>query len=1416
MNKGRKFPFGIFIVILIMVVFSSFTIWLIDSWIKYPLFILELFLMIILYVIINGYDIKFKIKIVDLQEKSFSLLGNLALVSFASILLLINLSHIDVGLIQLILAMLCTSLLSGYALLNILGINSYFTRLETVVLSSIFSYIFTGFLSLVLLGVNGTIRILIILGVFIALGSISMLKHRRNEANQLKSFARDIDFLALSITVVFYVLSFLLLYPGFTLLISDPIDHYKDSIVLSRTPELYTGWNYLLAHLFESTLILLSRASPLYEQSALLGLNLLLPITFYIMAKRHLERIDSRIPSLATLVWTFFTNSLGGFAWIYFVLLKLFSPSSQINMLEITADKTWYGTHYAIIGLWHVPVVISLIFLMFLFSIILREDIPNRIYIPVFSILLIALYFVHILEAVIFALFIAFYGLLFGNDQKSSTMRFLVASIIGFLVIGSTYLILPSILPRFAFSISYLLSVILPVILLTFSLCYRLIQSMISFKISFKLSGRLDSLWKALLAVLIFVYVVSLLSWIVLSTSFHTWYVDEIGSVPWFMYPIVLGITGPLSLMALTHVVKSQYLEKSLKFFIVFMAFAFIVGKGCTILNIYYFSPFRENRFIWFVKIPLSLLAAISLIGFVKDRRINSGSLLRKLIVASVIGIIVVYGASTSFLSIERWYIVTSNPAYLPTSAEIEAIDALREIIDHDPKAFLFTPTSFSSLKTKLAAPAGELGLSKLLITARTPEFSNSILQLSERYSHAYFYLHNRDVEFLKQKSNTQGYLSWLISRLPVSFENSEVKIYNVSKLVAPSLKSDSSLVLPFGYSAGENYFVQQLLSQGGYNYTVNYDIDDSVLDHKTLILSFDPPIDNIVRSHFKDAFENVSLQWNMISGSWSIENGSLRGGKEGSPELGFIILPMYVQNFTASFKVKPINFTANAFNYVGFIYGWKDISHYRSVELFFSPNGYIISYIRIVDGVPWANGFVVPENPWSIDTGIKVELNKEYEVKININGTLNEVYIDGKKVVSVNVSDTSGSIGLMYARIGSALFDDFSIDGSAKVNLRPKKDYMRFIAQGGDLIVLNTNGFGTFAKDLFVSQGLNSTIMASSILYLSNQLELPIAIKVPILNVVDKNVEILSNYLTSSGESSPYAIRKVIGNGSLVYVNIYPIAEIVNKNLEQAKKFYSLLGELIEFAGVNLPKYDKNSAISVEGYTREIWINGSCEVNSDSFLLPSPSIKEVKIQHDKIDEMFNDVSRISFIRVSSLKIISARVVIKDGNGVYTRLFLNNTVELVISGENSIVELETSMGKSRFNNVSSLIITSDNPIQIYLHNPAKIAASNAVFKELYISGYSPLFSIAGVSGQDLYVNGSTSLTISFSDTYTQITEIEIEGSLKRDPPKIKFDVSSTLPTAMFCSILLLPIFVIITFMFKESHQNNHLDKSKRT
>ena len=120
------------IVVALAAVFAFFTLWLIESWIKYPLFLFEVFAIIVLYLIISGYDpacaLKIKVNQAIVGNLNTGLIIDVILVASALSLLTFNALRIEGGLMQVTLALLCASFLSGYAILNIFGLARFFSK----------------------------------------------------------------------------------------------------------------------------------------------------------------------------------------------------------------------------------------------------------------------------------------------------------------------------------------------------------------------------------------------------------------------------------------------------------------------------------------------------------------------------------------------------------------------------------------------------------------------------------------------------------------------------------------------------------------------------------------------------------------------------------------------------------------------------------------------------------------------------------------------------------------------------------------------------------------------------------------------------------------------------------------------------------------------------------------------------------------------------------------------------------------------------------------------------------------------------------------------------------------------------------------------------------------------------------------
>jgi len=852
MRYGSKNPITL---IIVATVFSFPTLWLLESWIKYVFFVFEIIIIIITFIVITNYynfiiPLKYKTFLFNLRY-----IENILIIFVPFLTFLVTHYQLQIEILNDLLALFSTSFIPGYAILKIGKVSKYFSKLETLVLSFVISYIYTGFIWFLLSPLDLSIRPSFLIFSCIILGVIAVSRGGKRVTIQLRpaSLCKDIDVVVLLLALGFYIISFTLIYPNFALLPHTDISrHYALSIVLGRTPELYPTIQYLLAHLHESAFIYTSGSSLVSVQVSLLMLNLMLPLGFYAMSKRFLNKIDSRLPALATLFWTLFTNMLGGFTWVYFAQQKLLTPwQDQFQLLADTAYRTCWGTFYGVLGLWYVPSTISFIMLFVLVSFIHNSNLSRKTFFILFSVIFAGMFLTHIAEAIFLASFLAIYGII----SKNKVLRIdesIISSAFGFSYSIVIYAFLPKFFPFFTFyitNLSFLASIALPLVALCFAWGFRQFQSPLFkvFRIRELGKGfRLSYPSFLLVSVIIYVYFIAFFSWSSLINVFHVSQTNIIHLVPWFMYPLMLGITGLMGLFALFFVLKERKWGGVYSFLLVFLILALIFGRMMSFINLTFFPPlYFEDRFIWFIKLSLAVLAPIPLLIVVKKLNSKVKKTIRSILIVSLCGAIVLCGISTSFLNVEYWNYLTSNPNALPSYIEIEAVSSLKTIIDQDPNAWLVTVTERSSGIATFATPTAQPDreLKKVIYTAQTPDMVLMQLYKDPSYSHPYIYIASRDVEEIAGYPNS--FLNKYIETLPIVFKNSEVTIYNSSRPSFPQEDSDVVLVLPYNdtFLTSQQLLTGYYMLSGGFkHYTVGYDLDDVIFNSKVLVLSYDPP----------------------------------------------------------------------------------------------------------------------------------------------------------------------------------------------------------------------------------------------------------------------------------------------------------------------------------------------------------------------------------------------------------------------------------------------------------------------------------------------------------------------------------------------------------------------------------------------
>lgn len=1280
------------------------------------------------------------------------------------------------------MAFLCSSLLSGYCILNIIGLNRHFTTLENCVLSFVLSYFFTGSITLVLLPIPQNTRTLLILTSFVLLGCLSLFKRQQKSSlPHLPSFSRKIDFLVMSLLVGFNLLSFYFMYPNAALLPNTDISrHYLNSVILGRTPELYNAANYLFSHAHESTFITLSNSPITIVQTVLVLLNLVLPLSFYVMAKQFLSKIDARLPSLATLFWILFTNSFGGFSWLYFANLKLsITGQTQLQLLTLAADKTYNGTIYGIFGLWYIPATVSIVLLLVSLLLLTKKDIPHSRYILLFSILMAVSYLTYVVTAVVFALFLSIYGII----SKNKTFRLtdsIVSSIIGFLFVMIVYSLLSFFTVRISFSTPLLLTIFVPMGALIISLLIRkFFSGKRLVKIKFLKSKR--CLLKILVIITFFLYAIAFFSWIYLTDSFYTSQVDAIGVVPWFMYPLMLGVPSLLSILSLYKIANNPKAYEIIAIIIAFLVFVFIVGRFISLVNLNFFDTgYWEKRFIWFLKIPLAILAPISFILLVDKLKRRTHAHVKTLASITIISILVLFGISTTFLNIDYWSIRTTNQQI--SSAEMEAINAFKEILDDNPKAWLATITGSSAAIASFACPVDLLVLRQLLYETHTPEMVFTQLYRNPDYSNAYLYLHNRDLEYLSHFSDS--YITSYLPLLPIVFQNSEVKIYNVSKISYPQINSENVLVFPFDTSLSKNSDVAYpILSQGLYNYTVGYDLDEMIFAYETMILPTDPP-QKAEYITLNDEFDEALDSWSVYKGNWSLKNNQLISNGELSEA---ILLSSFLSgNFTSTFECSPKSGNASLFNYVRFIYSWIDSKNFRIADVVFHTNGYIYVLFRTIE-----NGVETTFPNWpGKNTGLQWNFNDEYTISVSVSGESNKLFINGEYMLSIDLPFIVGNIGLGNLRFTELMFDDFSISYSTvgMERTRSMADYIDYMYSGGEILLFNLNGYGFFADELFSIS--DTKIDAREIMGVKQRLDLPNDLSVPLLVPKhDNEVITLNNYIAGS-DMSPFILCRTYGSGKLFYCNMYPIIESMQKENDQSG-FNSIFKDILQDLELSKCSLD---ILNFDAYVKDIILN-DVKIETTSLLFSkNAGIEYIDVKTPGSLRSFHNLKTIAIQSDSSLIIEANHTETKGGTGFYTIFQINSPFSVKTSTTPITLTIKDDDEEFVFDDVEYFSIMPAEKTDFQARLP-KISANDVNLIKFYPQGN--LNFLTNTYGENLQVNGPTTFSILLSDTYSIIDVTTLGSTFQRNPPLAQYDEVTSLGTAVFFGLLLLPVFLVL-------------------
>jgi len=366
-----------------------------------------------------------------------------------------------------------------------------------------------------------------------------------------------LDFLLIGVLLTFFVFVISNLYPSMALVPSDIVRHYISAQELLLTPDLYAS-NYPWYHFVLATTQELSSPPMWLFQTGISFLSVILLISFYLMSKVYLSKINKRAHIFATIFFFVFS----GVGWIYFVFLK-FSLPETANYYDILIDSNNISFWDIAVGqgpwlwFWFRPITLGFSIFFVLLYLIKKQSLNRIQFIIVTTLLLVTLIQIHIPEFLIFVFFLLIISIVKPSIKlqiKETAICLLVS--LAFVSLLTTYqgLFIDSV----------------PALSQQMTLVLIGISGLIFLFVKYPQRPKLviDINWKFVTLITLFVYLTFLMFWFYNSDNFSLENIEGILGVPWELYPPLLGLVGVISVPGIFLTLK-KYRDNPVVIFII-------------------------------------------------------------------------------------------------------------------------------------------------------------------------------------------------------------------------------------------------------------------------------------------------------------------------------------------------------------------------------------------------------------------------------------------------------------------------------------------------------------------------------------------------------------------------------------------------------------------------------------------------------------------------------------------------------------------------------------------------------------------------------------------------------------------------------------------------------------------------------
>ncbi|MFX0132128.1 MAG: hypothetical protein ACFFDN_00650 [Candidatus Hodarchaeota archaeon] len=290
----------------------------------------------------------------------------------------------------------------------------------------------------------------------------------------------------------------------------------------------------------------------------------------------------------------------------------------------------------------------------------------------------------------------------------------------------------------------------------------------------------------------------------------------------------------------------------------------------------------------------------------------------------------------------------------------------------------------------------------------------------------------------------------------------------------------------------------------------------------------------------------------------------------------------------------------------------------------------------------------------------------------------------------------------------------------SQPISIEFQRELEKWVADGGSVIVFNNDGRNIWSHD---NQNMSSFAFIDNWQGSINGIEGSFTLNIPLLNIdnkllkKDNNSETLATYTWNGKPVYPYSKCYDIGKGKIIYVENWPIFNLLNSSKELDLNFnmYNLSG-LLDLANLSLPNnrlsqihnwyvllYENMNLYDVEFTTDRIdssclkdavlsFHNINISANDDHF-----EIMKIKMDYDAIMKFEADTAKVlggdgnlieiylgpdSLLNINAGSKNQTYIIFKDSNNLNHTLVVNKSISLRFINEQKIF-LRTPLVKAK-------------------------------------------------------------------------------------------------------------------------------------